>query len=204
MFSRANRKEAFTLLEVMVAVAIVAMVTITIFRFVEANLTAIRFSKELAERDQRLEGFFAVIQSELLALPPGRSGVITGQPHKFDAYWSDEMSWVCRPGNGLFTVHGLGDYKVTLKLQKAKQGDAWQLGFARSPEQAASPTESWVPLIEDVQELRIGYFNSRLNAWLDKWTDLNARPSLVRVELLLKNDRDRHLRIFHLAKEGRS
>ena len=42
---------------------------------------------------------------------------------------------------------------------------------------------NWVSLIRPFTEFEVRYFDPRLNAWLDRWTDQNARPTLVRVRL---------------------
>ena len=42
---------------------------------------------------------------------------------------------------------------------------------------------NWITLIRPVAGFEVRYFDPRLNAWLDRWTDLNARPLLVRVRL---------------------
>lgn len=203
MKCRSNRGGAFTLLEVIVAVAIVAMVTLTIYRFVEVNLRAVQISTDLAERDQQIEALFSVLQAQLLALSPGQTAALLGEPHKFGPYSSDEMSWICAPGNGLFTSHAQGEHRVTLKLAQAARDKAALLGLSRLALATNKQEENWLALIQDVLELRIRYFDARLNAWLDKWTDMGSRPALVRIELLLVGDSERLQRILRVAKESR-
>lgn len=194
-----HRNRAFTLLELILAVAMVGIVTMTIARFVESNLRAVQISNELGEQDQQVETVFAVLASELLNLAPRQNEALLGEPHKFGEYSSDELSWVCGPGNGLFTSHASGEYRVTLKI-----GKAGELGISRRPLETKSHEASWVSLLNDVVELRINYFDLRLNAWIDKWTDGSARPALVRMELLRRGDDVRYERLLRVAKEARA
>src|SRR5215472_9985270 len=46
-----SKARGFTLLEIMLAVAILGMMALAIFRFVQTNLTALRFSSETAAAD---------------------------------------------------------------------------------------------------------------------------------------------------------
>ncbi len=43
--------------------------------------------------------------------------------------------------------------------------------------------QSWVPLLSDVNSMEIRYFDPRLNAWVDRWTDRGTLPHLVRLTI---------------------
>jgi hypothetical protein len=47
----------------------------------------------------------------------------------------------------------------------------------------SSKDENWLPLLPNVDAIEIRYFDERLNAWLDKWSDAQARPALVRIRI---------------------
>jgi hypothetical protein len=62
--------------------------------------------------------------------------------------------------------------------------DRMQIGFARKSVETiegSSEGETWVPLVDDVRSLQIRYFDTRLNAWVEKWTDTQTMPRLVRL-----------------------
>src|SRR6188472_173021 len=96
-----NRSGAFTLLEVMIATLIIALLSFTLYRFVVANLNALRASTELSEERDSLQAVMRVLQSQLAEIPPRRQGALLGQAHKFKELPSDEMKWMCRAGEGL-------------------------------------------------------------------------------------------------------
>ena len=55
---RANRHRyrGFTLLEIMLAVAILGMMALAIFRFVQTNMTAVQLSSQAAAADAQYDG----------------------------------------------------------------------------------------------------------------------------------------------------
>ena len=59
-----------------------------------------------------------------------------------------------------------------------------EMGVLRKPrdDNTRSPErESWVPLLTDIQSMQIRYFDPRLNAWVDRWTDTGMLPRLVKL-----------------------
>jgi prepilin-type N-terminal cleavage/methylation domain-containing protein len=179
-----NNRRGFTLLEIIMAVAILATMAIAIYRFVESNMIAIRVSSDTVAADARYDGLRDVLAHEWQSLAPGK-GALLGDAFKLSERERDEVRWVCGPGPGLMTRYAAGDFVITLRLQSAnKNSNQLDLGFLRKPKDDTSLTnvnESWIPLIENVQTLQIRYFNSLLNVWQDKWTDPQNLPRLVKI-----------------------
>ncbi|MDP9291442.1 MAG: prepilin-type N-terminal cleavage/methylation domain-containing protein [Verrucomicrobiota bacterium] len=180
----AHVRRGFTLLEVVLAVAIMAMVALSIYPFIQLNLVAIKRSTEFSREDSAMHGLIAAIQTQLVALPAGRQGALLGEAHQFNDVPSDEMQWICGPGNGLFTKNASGEYKTTLALHAPeKKGEVSELGLRRVSLTNQDAATNWLPLMSPVTALEIRYFDPRLNSWLQKWTDQQARPALVRLRI---------------------
>ncbi|MBA2434256.1 MAG: prepilin-type N-terminal cleavage/methylation domain-containing protein [Verrucomicrobiota bacterium] len=184
---RADRRRApaFTLLEVMLAVAILGMMAMAIFRFVSTNLTAVRLSTELNETDARYEGLASLLTQQLQELAPGQEALL-GEPYKFSGRSRDEMTWICPAGPGLMTRYALGEYYVTLRLRPIEGSDQMELGVVREAEDESNPVpenKAWVSLMRGVQSMEIRYFDPRLNAWVERWTDRSTLPHLVRLTI---------------------
>jgi prepilin-type N-terminal cleavage/methylation domain-containing protein len=176
---------AFTLLEVTLAVAILGMMALAIYRFVSTNLTAVRLSAEINETDARYEGLANLLLQQLQALPPGQ-GALAGEPYKFSGRSRDEMTWVCSAGPGLLTRYAVGQYSVTLRLRPIEGSDKMELGIVRESEDEDNPApddQSWVSLLTGVGSMEIRYFDPRLNAWVERWTDRGTLPHLVRLTI---------------------
>lgn len=176
----------FTLLEVMLAVAILSMMALAIYRFVQSNLIAIRVSSDASAADAHYEGLRDLLTAQWQGLAPG-AGALLGEPLKLNDRPRDEIRWTCGAGPGLLTRYAPGDFVVTLRLQRENEkSDRLDLGLLRTPKDDQAVTaenETWVPLIENVYSLQIGYFDPRLNSWLDRWSDNLTLPRLVKVTI---------------------
>jgi prepilin-type N-terminal cleavage/methylation domain-containing protein len=179
-----SRARAFTLLEIMLAVIILGMMSLAIYRFVQANVTAMRVSAEADAVEARYDGLRELLTQQLQSLPPG-TGALAGEPLKIEGHDRDELRWVCQAGPGLLTRYAAGDFQVSLRLRphdaKSRQLD---LGFLRKPKDDAAVSnehETWVRLIDNVGTLQVRFFDSRLNTWVQRWTDTVTLPRLVKV-----------------------
>lgn len=181
---------AFTLIEVMLAATITALVAFGIYGFVQSNLNAMRFSKEQGSETALMQGLMNVLQAQMYDIAQGGNASLTGEAHKFNNLSSDEMQWISSAGLGLFTRHAVGPYRVTFTLNPTKDPGVSDLGVRREIADGSNDDKNWFPVMHGVNALEIRYFDRRLNAWLDKWTDRSAMPSLVRVRIWKNGGKD--------------
>jgi prepilin-type N-terminal cleavage/methylation domain-containing protein len=181
MGRRINRR-GFTLLEIVLAAAILGLMSMAIFRFVQANIAVLRISAVENMEEARYSGLLGLVTAQWQDLPTG-VGALAGDNYKFNDRPRDEISWVCGAGPGLLTRYANGEFNVRMRLRPMKEGgDRLQLGCYRKPRdegEAADEKETWVPLMDDVTGLRIRYFDTRLNAWVERWTDTGSLPRLI-------------------------
>lgn len=181
-----TRRSGFTLLEITLAAAILGLMSLAIFRFVQTNITVLRVSAEDSIEEARYGGLLDLLTTQWQSLPTG-VGAMGGEPFMFNQRPRDEVVWFCGAGPGLMTRYAGGEFAVRMRLKPMKEGgDRMQLGFLRRPREAAEGSdegETWVPLIDDVRGLRIRYFDPRLNAWVERWTDSSSLPRLIEVIL---------------------
>jgi prepilin-type N-terminal cleavage/methylation domain-containing protein len=186
------RPRAFTLLEITLAVAILGMMSLSIYRFVAANLNVMRISSEDNAAEARYSGFIHLVTAQLEGLPSG-VGALSGEPFKFNDRARDEITWICGNGPGVVTRYAAGEFIVNMRLQPvSEKGDRMEIGFMRKPRGTAEgETEgtSWVSLLDDVRSLEIRYFDPMVNVWVDKWTDPSRLPPLVRL-VIGRSDRE--------------
>jgi hypothetical protein len=193
MFTVQGKRESlriggFTLLEIMLAVGILGLMSLAIFRFVQANMTALRLSSDIAARDSQYDGLRDLLTSEWQSLSPTRARMI-GEPFKLNDRERDVITWICSAGPGLLTRYAPGEFIVALRLQpENEKSDRLDLGLLRKPKDASDVGErheTWVPLIKNVSSLQISYFNPRANTWVDRWP--GGLPSLVKI-IVGRND----------------
>jgi prepilin-type N-terminal cleavage/methylation domain-containing protein len=182
--SHVRERCGFTLLEITLAVAIVGMMSLAIFRFVQTNLTALHVSSAVNAAEAQYDGLRDLLTAEWQSLSPRRAGM-KGQPFKLNDRQRDEISWNCGAGPGLLTRYAARDFTVALRLQpENSKSNRLDLGFLRKPQRdsnIADEHESWVPLIKNVNALQILYFDPRLNTWIDRWSDGSRLPALVKL-----------------------
>ncbi len=170
----------------MLAVAILGMIAMVIYRFVASNITVMRVSAEENAAEARYTGFVDLVAAQLQELPSGQ-GALSGEPFKFNDRSRDEISWICGSGPGLVTRYAGGEFIVSVRLRpKGGKDDDMEIGFNRKPRETAEGStegESWVPLVDKVNSLQIRYFDVRLNAWVERWTDTITLPKLVRLTI---------------------
>ncbi|MEY2575036.1 MAG: ral secretion pathway protein [Verrucomicrobiota bacterium] len=187
------RRGGFTLLEIILAAAILGLMSMAIFRFVQANIAVLRISATQSMEESRYAGLLALLTAQWQDLPTG-AGALAGDTYKFNDRPRDEIVWSCSAGPGLFTRYAGGEFTVRMRLRPMKEGsDRFQLGCYRKPRdeaEGADEKETWVPLIDDVSGLRIRYFDTRLNAWVERWTDTGTLPRLIEMIIQRPNQPD--------------
>ncbi len=181
-----TRQSAFTLLEITLAVLILSMMSLAIYRFVQTNLAALRISSETNKIDGQYSGFENLMTAQWQSLPSG-VGALTGEPLKLNERSRDEVTWTCSAGPGLLTRYAAGEYLVSLRLRPStKDSKRMELGFVRKAKgdnEIGDERESWVPLLPDVESVQIRYFNPRVNQWIDRWADTATLPRLVKITI---------------------
>jgi len=177
------RSGAFTLLEIMLAVTILGMMSLAIFRFVQSNMIALQLSAGTAADDAQYDGLRDLLTAQWQSLSPLRANMI-GEPFKFGDRERDVIKWSCGAGPALLTRYAAGDFYVALRLQpESEKGNTLDLGFLRKPQKGSDvgePQETWIPLIKNVTSLEISYFDPGANNWLPRWPG-GRLPSLIKI-----------------------
>ena len=181
-----TRPRGFTLLEITLATAILGLMCLAVYRFVQMNITVLRHSAADTVEEARYSGLLDLLTTQLQSLPTG-VGALAGDTYMFNQRPRDEIVWACGAGPGVLTRYAGGEFTVRMRLRPMKDGgDRMELGFLRRPRETAEGSdegETWVPLIDDVRGMRIRYFDPRLNAWVERWTDSSTLPRLIEVIL---------------------
>ena len=189
MFTGQGRRKSlrfggFTLLEIMLAVGILGLMSLAIFRFVQSNVTAMRLSADTTARDSQYDGLRDLLTTEWQSLSPQQARM-SGEPFKVNERERDVISWICGAGPGLLTRYAPGQFIVALRLQpENEKSDRLDLGFLRKPKDnsdVGENHETWVPLIKNVNSFQVSYFNPNLNTWIDRWSNTSQLPWLVKV-----------------------
>jgi type II secretory pathway pseudopilin PulG len=193
-----RQNSAFTLFEVILAVLLIAMIAVTVQRFVGATMTGIEVSQDRQRETEVMTSLFRYVDAQLDELPIRGQTLIQGFPHKFGELNTDELQWRCAGGHGTLTGAADGEWFVTLMLQpQAPASRTLDLGLRRKPVSGGNDKElNWIPLVRDVAGLKFEFFDARLNAWIERWNDPNAKPLLVRMQIWRTKDSIPEIAVF--------
>lgn len=184
-----SRRRAFTLIEVMIAVVITMLLAVSLYRFLSTSLDAIASTTEMTVEQEKLGAFINYVEGQLHDIPPKGQGLLLGTANKFHDLSSDEMQWLCRPGQGTLTTAAAGEFKVTLMLRpQSETSRVYDLGLRRRPVTGNDKEVNWVPLLRDVAAVEVRYFHPQLNAYIERWNDQNTRPLLVKISIWKTKD----------------
>jgi prepilin-type N-terminal cleavage/methylation domain-containing protein len=183
-----GRPRAFTLLEIMLSVAILSMMTLALYRFVESTMVAARLADNSGALQSDLAGFNRVMQAQMIRLPtriPPGTQLLTGKSSRRNGVTSDSVLWITPPGNGVFARRAEGLLFATLELVPSKQGGRLVLSRAQMQADPNVPPKPLpdVPLLANVSGLEISYYDARINSWVNDWADAAALPDLIRIRL---------------------
>jgi prepilin-type N-terminal cleavage/methylation domain-containing protein len=199
--SAARRRQGFTLLEVVLAVMVLSLTAIGMFRFVRANLQAIQYSVEDAEDQLSVERMVALIQEELYNLPIRNApSSLIGEDLTTNQKDFDSMEWSSRAGPGLLTTAAIGDYKTRLMMRPVEGAKTaiYEIGLRRRPvaldaaggvvAAGSDRDATWVPLLPRTIGLRIRYWDPRLGQLYPNWREPASRPMFVVLSILREGE----------------
>ncbi|MBE7212061.1 MAG: hypothetical protein INR65_13655 [Gluconacetobacter diazotrophicus] len=204
------------MIEVMLAIAILAIICGTIYNFTNTVLRSASVATSTDERAQSFDGLRRLLEAQFSALPVNENGVFVGLKQEGEHGHRDAIQVVCPAGNALLTPDAHGLYRTTLGMDELPHGSGhYALVMEREPRpedddengngaaafqlpavsaggvktnRSQLPSDS-VRLFGGVRALEISYYDPRLNSWQDKWNDDTMIPSLVRVRLTMEGAR---------------
>ena len=100
-----SRRTGFTLLEVMIAVLIVMLLAVSLFRFLQVNLDAIAQTTDATLEEEKYGALFRYLQGQLSDIPPRGQGLLLGKPSRFHDLDADEKcNGAAGPAPACFTT----------------------------------------------------------------------------------------------------
>lgn len=189
-----NRARGFTLLEVLGALALLALLLVGVYGGIRGALHGVRAGSASIERMDAIsstQGFLRRELAQALAQPIARDD--RGQP-VFFAGGADELRFVAPLPGYLGT---LGPQLQVLRLVDAgKGGRRLEYQLALLPPDGSAPTALGKPqvLLDRVEKGAFAYRGRDASgaevAWTDAWPDGRRLPQLVRIRLTLAGQHD--------------
>jgi prepilin-type N-terminal cleavage/methylation domain-containing protein len=177
---------AFTLIEVMIAMALTVMILTAVYSSWTAILRSTRIGINEASRIQRERMTMRTVIDSLLSIQmfassPGYYAFETDTKSEYSA-----ISFVAHLPQSFPRGGYYGDQvvrRVTFKVEPGTNTPA-QLVMEQTP-MLADENQQWPPLVlaKDVTAFTLEFWDTRANDWAEEWKFTNALPKLVRVTL---------------------
>ena len=132
---RSGRRAGFTLLEIVLAAAILVIISVTVYEFTSVTIRTTDFSVRESENTMNCGGLRRLIESQLASLPANMNGALIGMlVNNKGGSRRDALQLVCPAGNPLLTPDAKGLYEITWTVREIPRGSGkYTLGMERTP-----------------------------------------------------------------------
>ena len=130
-----GRRGGFTLLEIVLAAAILAIISVTVYEFTSVTIRMTDFSVRDSENTMNCGGLRRLLEAQLASLPSNMNGSLIGMlVNNKGGGRRDALQLVCPAGNPLLTPDARGLYEITWTVREIPRGSGkYTLGMERTP-----------------------------------------------------------------------
>jgi prepilin-type N-terminal cleavage/methylation domain-containing protein len=185
---RTGPRRAFTLVEIMIAVAIFTAVMIAIYSSWSAILRSTRIARDAAAEAQRSRVAVRAIENSLMSLQMSLANI------KYDFFFADTsgdfatLSFVAHLSKSFPRSGDFGDQVVRRLEFTVEPGTNWEnvLLLRQNPilfQTSAEEKENPLVLARNVKEFMLEFWGQRSKDWEPEWLYTNQLPKLIRFTL---------------------
>jgi prepilin-type N-terminal cleavage/methylation domain-containing protein len=196
-FNRPSRHRAFTLIEIMLAIAIFSIVVAAIYSTWILILRSSKIGREAAAQVQRERIAVGTIEDSLTCIQSFQASM---QYYYFIVQNGDQplLSFTARtpeifPRNGRFGDFALRRLTFTVEPGPDATGSEKDLVLRQNPIlMNVDGDEQHFPLVlaRNVKDFVIECWDTNAMQWADEWVNTNSIPPMVRISLLLGSSAD--------------
>ena len=182
------RKQAFTLLEMLIAISILSMILATCHLAFSASINAWRRGSEYLERQHHSDFAFDQILSALYSTSFVKSDKVDyGFRHEdgeVDGFPADEISWVTASGAFVREPYSLAPHRLYLTIDSQLEEPALsaKVHFAFDKEEDVERAE-YRAVSRNLVGLNCRFYNTMDEEWEDEWTTSNRVPEEIEITL---------------------
>lgn len=186
---RVNFVRAFTLIEVMMALAILVLLAGGLFGTVRATLEAASNISRIQHSREQIFGFFQLCQQSLRALPA--SAIVVWGNREEKGISLPEL--ILRNAPQALAWGDLTSFQGEIVLQsRLEQNGSVSLGLEQRAIDPATgqtlPNPAWLPLLQQLEKVSWKFYDARNGQWQEFWNDPNQHPALIKLSLIFQGD----------------
>ena len=192
---RPGSEGGFTLVEIMLATALVAVIAAMVFGSLLLSSVAIDGARRSAAREQLLRSTLRIMSEEMSTAVATPIGPMIGVNATLDGLPADTLAFNTL---GQFRSGGSARESEMVRIVYTREEDRLLRFIRRNIYGVTDESLDRFELAKPVKALNIRYFDSQANVWVDEW-DGRARtspPSAILIELTLVQDNETEVRTF--------
>jgi general secretion pathway protein J len=192
---RPDSKEAFTLVEVLLATTLVAVIAAMVFGSLYLSTAAIDGARQASAREQILRSTLRIMSEELTTAVTVHNGPLMGVNGTQDGQPADTLVF-----NTLGQFRGGDSIQESemVRILYTREGDRLLRFIRRNLYGVTDESLDRLELAKFVTGFNIRYFDVQANAWTDEWDGRSrtSPPSAILIELILTEDGEEELRTY--------
>lgn len=177
-----SHREGFTLLEIMLAMAIFMMMCTALFAIINTSVRAASSLEKNQNRSQQISGFIDLCQQSFRTLPA--SATIMSETREDGGQFVRVLTFENAPNAFNWGDPNFSPGPTTLS-PRPQVGGLFSLAISH---QSQDGEGKWLNLVNNVRDLSWRFLDSRSGAWANEWKDTSFRPALIEMTLSLAED----------------
>jgi general secretion pathway protein J len=184
---RLDSEDGFTLAEVLLATALVAVIAVMVFGSLHLSTVAIDGARRSAAREQLLRSTLRIMSEELSTAVTVPIGPLIGVNATQDGQPADTIVFNTV---GQFRAGDSTQESEMVRILYARERDRLLRFIRRNVYGVTDESLDQFELANLVKGFNVRYFDSQANAWLDEWDGRSktSPPTAILIELTLTQD----------------